>query len=194
MLKKETLRDGIEVNIKNLKPEDMERLMEFFRSLPKQDRKYLRIDVTDKKIVEKRFRELKKGSIFRIIAVLNKKIISYGSLQIFSEDWRQNHGEIRIIVAKEFQRKGLGTIIVRELYFLATKHKVEKVIAKLMRPQIGPRKIFRKLGFREEILIPDYVMDQEHKIQDLVIMTCNMKDFWRELESFYHDSDWKRCR
>jgi len=97
-------------------------------------------------------------------------------------------------VSREFQRKGLGTIVIRELYFLATKHKVEKIIAKIMRPQIGPRKVFRKLGFREEILIPDYVMDQEHKTQDLVIMTCNMKDFWRELESFYHDSDWKRCR
>ena len=194
MHKKENLRDGTEIEIKNLKPEDMAKLMGFFRSLPKQDRRYLRIDVTDKKIVEKRFREIKKGSIFRIVALLDDKIISYGSLQIFSEDWRQNHGEIRIIVAREFQRKGLGTIVIRELYLLATKHKVEKVIAKLMRPQIGPRKIFRQLGFREETLIPDYVMDQEHKTQDLVIMTCNVKDFWKELESFYHDSDWKRCR
>jgi len=192
--KTETLRDKKKVEIKNLKSEDMGKLMKFFRSIPKQDRKYLRIDVTDKKIVEQRFREIKKGDIFRIVALADDKIISYGSLQIFSEDWRQNHGEIRIIVSREFQRKGLGTIVIRELYFLATKHKVEKIIAKIMRPQIGPRKVFRKLGFREEILIPDYVMDQEHKTQDLVIMTCNMKDFWRELESFYHDSDWKRCR
>lgn len=194
MHKKEILRDGTEVEIKTLKSEDMENLLEFFQSLPKQDRRYLRIDVTDQKTVEKRFREIKKGNIFRIVAVIDGKIISYGSLQIFSEDWRRNHGEIRIIVAREFQRKGLGTIVIRELYFLAAKHKVEKVIAKIMRPQLGPRKIFRRLGFREETLIPDYVMDQEHKTQDLVIMTCNMKDFWKELESFYHDSDWKRCR
>jgi len=67
--KTETLRDKKKVEIKNLKSEDMGKLMKFFRSIPKQDRKYLRIDVTDKKIVEQRFREIKKGYIFRIVAL-----------------------------------------------------------------------------------------------------------------------------
>ncbi|MFW6140546.1 MAG: hypothetical protein ACOC5S_04245 [Acidobacteriota bacterium] len=53
--------------------------------------------------------------------------------------------------------------MVRELYFIAVKKKIELVVAKMMRPQIGAQRIFRKLGFREELLIPDYVQDQEGK-------------------------------
>jgi ribosomal protein S18 acetylase RimI-like enzyme len=85
-------------------------------------------------------------------------------------------------------------IMVRELYFLAVKKKVEIVVVKMMRPQIAAQRIFRKLGFREELLIPDYVQDQAGEKQDLIVMTSNLKELWNELEHFYSDSDWQRCR
>ncbi len=84
--------------------------------------------------------------------------------------------------------------MVRELYFLAVEKKVEQVVVKMMRPQVAAKRIFRKLGFREEHLIPDYVRDMSGEKQDLIIMTCNTKDLWKELEHFYSDSDWQRCR
>jgi L-amino acid N-acyltransferase YncA len=99
-----------------------------------------------------------------------------------------------VIVARKYQRRGLGLIMNRELYLIAAQHGVKKVIAKMMRPQTGAMKILKKLGFREQTLIPGYVHDQEQRVQDLVIMTCDMKDFWKELESLYHSTDWKRCR
>jgi hypothetical protein len=64
----------------------------------------------------------------------------------------------------------------------------------MMRPQVGAQHIFRKLGFREELLIPDYVRDLKGETQDLIIMTCDIKDLWKELDHFYSDSDWQRCR
>ena len=84
--------------------------------------------------------------------------------------------------------------MVRELYFLAVEKKVELVVVRMMRPQIGAQRIFRKLGFREELLIPDFVKDQEGKKQDLIVMTVNLKELWKELEHAYSDSDWRRCR
>ena len=85
-------------------------------------------------------------------------------------------------------------IMMRELYFIAARKNVKKIVAKFMRPQTAARKILRKLDFHEEILIPDYVRDRAGKTQDMVIMTCDMKDLWEELEHFYSDSDWQRCR
>ena len=84
--------------------------------------------------------------------------------------------------------------MVRELYFLAIEKKVELVVVKMMRPQIAAQRIFRKLGFQEELLIPDYVRDQSGGTQDLIIMKCYIKDLWDELEHIYSDSDWRRCR
>lgn len=194
MRKKETLKDGTGIVIRSLTLKDLEKLMTFYRSLPYEDRKYLRIDVTDQSVVEKRVRAMKYGNSVRIIAFNNNMIIAMGILELGTDDWRKNQGEIRVVVARDFQRKGLGLMMVRELYLLAVDHKVEKVVAKMLKPQMAARKICKKLGFREELLLPAYVKDQEKKNQDLIIMTCNLDDLWKEFETLYKDSDWQRCR
>jgi len=194
MKKKETLKDGKKVVIRELHENDLEALMKFYSDLPPADRKYLRIDVTNKEIVKQRIKFIKTGRIFRLVALHKGKIIADGALELSGEDWQKHQGELRVIVARSYQKKGLGTLMVRELYFLAVKKKVELVVVKMMRPQKGAQRIFRKLGFREELLIPDFVKDQEGKKQDLIVMTVNLKELWEELEESYRDSDWRRCR
>jgi len=194
MDKTETLKDGSKVTIRNLTVEDLDRLMSFYRSLPEEDKKYLRIDVTNRNIVKQRIEAAESANIFRIIALQGDTIIADGALELTTEEWRRHQGELRVIVAEEFRRKGVGMIIMREVYFLAIEKKVEKVIAKMMKPQAAAMKICRTLGFHEEVLIPDYVKDQTGKSQDLVIMTCNIQELWKELDQFYMDSDWERCR
>jgi L-amino acid N-acyltransferase YncA len=194
MNKTETLKDGTKVTIRNLTIEDLDRLMSFYQSLPEEDLKYLRVDVTNRNIVKQRIEFADAGDIFRIIALKGDSIIADGALELTTEEWRSHQGELRVIVAKEFRRKGVGMIIMRELYFLAVEKKVERVVAKMMKPQIAARTICRKLGFREEVLIHDYVKDQTGKSQDLVIMTCDIQELWKELDHFYMDSDWERFR
>lgn len=194
MDKIETLKDGKKVTVRELSIKDLDRLMKFYSSLPIADRKYLRVDVKDRNIVEQRIKLIKTGKIFRLVALFDDEIIADGALELSAEEWRRHQGELRVIVARPFQHKGLGMIMVRELYFLAVEKKVELVVVKMMRPQIAAQRIFRKLGFREELLIPDYVEDRSGEKQDLIVMTCNLKDLWNELEHFYSDSDWQRCR
>jgi len=194
MEKIETLKDGTKVTIRELQVKDLDRLMKFFSSLPPEDRKYLRIDVTKRDVVQRRIELTKEGNVIRLIALHNDEIIADGALELSGEEWRKHQGELRVIVARPFQHKGLGMIMVRELYFLAVEKNVDQAVVKMMRPQVAAQRIFRKLGFREELLIPDYVRDMAGKKQDLIIMTCNIKELWKELEHFYTDTDWQRCR
>ena len=194
MYKKEVLRDGTEITIRNITMDDLENYMKFFRSLPPKDRKYLRINVTDDNLIKERIKQIRSGNFFRIVALKDDQIVASGALELYADDWHKHHAELRVIVSSPYQRRGLGLIMSRELYLIAAQHDVKKVIAKMMRPQIGAVKILKKLGFKEEHLIPKYVQDQDETAQDLVIMTCDMNDFWKELESLYHSTDWKRCR
>lgn len=194
MDKMETLKDGTRVSIRNLTLNDLDNLMKFYCALPEEDRKYLRVDVTDKEVVEQRIRLIESGNIVRIIALHDDEIIADGALELFTDEWRKHQGELRVIAAQTFQRKGLGMIMMRELYFLATQKKVEMLIVRMMRPQKAVRSICRRLGFREELLIPDYLHDLSGATQDMVVMTCNMQEFWEELEHFYIDSDWQKSR
>lgn len=194
MEKKEILKDGKKVTIRELSPGDLDKLMAFYRSLPEEDRKYLRVDVTKRDVVEQRIKLIETGQVFRLIALHNDEIAADGSLDLLTEDWQKNFGELRVIVALPFRRNGLGTLMMRELYFLASQKNIEKIIVRMMRPQVAARKICHKLGFREEVIIPDYVKDLTGETQDLVIMSCDLKDLIQEIEDIYSNSDWERCR
>ena len=192
--KKEILKDGTKVIIRDLHFDDLDKLMKFYRSLPIDDRVYLKVDVTKRRVVEQRMKLMEKGTIFRIIALHEGEIVGDGMFEISKEEWRKHQGELRVIVARPFQRKGLGMLMFRELHSLALKKDVDRIVVKMMKPQKGAINICKKLGFHKETIIPNYVWDQADKPQDLVIMTCKPKDLWRELEHFYSDSDWQRCR
>ena len=194
MEKTETLKDGTRVSIRGLRIEDLDVLMTFYRELPPEDRKYLRVDVTNREVVANRIRQIATGNVVRIVALLDDRIVAHGALELSGEEWRKHQGEIRVIVARPYQHKGLGMIMVRELYFIAVEKNVEMIIAQMMRPQVGAQHIFRKLGFREGLVIPGYVKDIGGKTQDLIVMTVDTDELWKELERFYEGSDWQRAR
>jgi L-amino acid N-acyltransferase YncA len=192
--KAEILKDGTKVVIRNLHADDIDALMKFYRALPDEDRMYLKVDVTDRKVIKQRIEFIETGRIFRIVAIHEGEIVADGALELSIEEWGKNQGEPRVIVASDFQRKGLGMIMMRELYFIALKKNIEKIVAKIMRPQVAAQKICTKLGFQKEAVITDYVRDQSGEQQDMVIMTVDIKNLWEELEYFYSASDWQRCR
>ena len=192
--KRETLKGGTWVLIRDLHHEDLDNLMKFYRALPLEDRLYLKVDVTKRRIVEQRMKLIEEGTVFRIIALHKDEIIGDGMFEISKEEWRKHQGELRVIVAKPFQRMGLGMIMMRELHSLAMKKDIDKIVVKMMKPQKGAINICKKLGFQKETVIPNYVWDQTDEPQDLIIMTCKPQNLWKELEHSYSDSDWRRCR
>ena len=190
----ENLKDGTKVIIRNLHLDDLDKLMKFYRELPLDDRVYLKVDVTKRNVVKQRLHLMEEGKAFRIIALHEDEIVGDGMFEISLEEWRRHQGELRVIVARSFQRKGLGMIMMRELHSHGINKNVDKIVVRMMKPQIGARNICKNLGFHEETIIPNYVWDQAGNPQDLVIMTCDVNNFWKELEHFYRDSDWRRSR
>ena len=108
--------------------------------------------------------------------------------------WKIHSCEIRLLVDKDYRRKGLGMLLARELYSIAIKAKVEEIIVKMMKPQKAAISIFKRMGFKQEAVIPDYVKDLKGTKQDLIIMHCNVNEMWKELEEYLKDSDWQRTR
>ena len=194
MDKTERMKDGTEVTIRRIVSNDIDRLMEFYGSLPEEDRRYLKFDVTDRKVVAKRLRRIETGDDIRIAAVHGGVVVASGALEISGEAWSKHQGEIRVLIARPFQHRGLGTIMIRELYFVAVQNKIETIVARMMRPQVGAQKVFRRLGFRDETMLPDFVKDLQGGSQDLIVMTCNVKNLWKELDRTFSESDWQRCR
>ena len=144
--------------------------------------------------MERRIGECGSGFVRRLVAIVDDQIVADGALELSGEDWKQHVGELRLIVAEPYRRRGLGALMARELYRLAIAAKAEEIVVKLMRPQTAGQSIFKRLGFREEAVLPEYVKDLEGKKQDLVLLRCDIEALWREMEDFLSTGDWERAR
>jgi len=194
MAEKVKLKDGGTVVIRPMQAEDLERSFAFFKALPEEDRDYLRSDVTRRSVVRRRIQQIKKGKIHRLVAVARDRIVADGALERETSEWQSHVAELRLIVARDYQRRGLGALMARELYKLAAAEKVEEIVVRMMRPQRGARRIFRRLGFHEEIVMPDHVKDLKGHKQDLILMRCDLEGLWEEMEHYLTVWDWQRTR
>jgi len=185
------LKDGNEVTIRNMRPKDVDLSFDFFCTLPEEDRRYLRVDVTRRDVVEWRTTEVDSGRVDRLVAVANGEIVADGSLELQGHGWGDGIGEIRLMVARPYQHLSLGTLLARELYYLGMQHKLDRIVVRVMRPQSRAHRIMKRLGFKEEFLIPEHVRDQDGAWQDLIIMRCNLDELWNEMESLVEASDWR---
>lgn len=176
------LRDHTEAIIRPMTAEDGERSLAFFRALPEEDRVSLRRDVTTPEVVRERIREMEQGRAMRLVAVVNGEIVADGSLELSGHSWEAHIAELRLIVAKEYQRKGLGVLMAHALYGLAATAQVEEIVVRMMRSQVAAVNIFQKLGFSEAVILRDYVKDSRGRKQDLIVMRCTIERLLRGLE------------
>jgi L-amino acid N-acyltransferase YncA len=183
------LRDETVVEIRPMIEADASKSYAFFQRLQKEDRDYLRINVVDRHEVEKRLQNLDKSNVRRIAAWVEGDIVADAALELNSFGWKRHLAEYRIIVASDFKRRGLGMVMAGELYELAIKENVEEMVVELMSPQLEAKKIFERLGFKQEAAMKNMVVDSNGQKQDLILMRCNLSEIWNQIESYYEEFD-----
>jgi GNAT superfamily N-acetyltransferase len=186
----EGLKDGSSVLLRELTMDDFDSSLAFLKALPATDRRYLRVDVTRKEIVERRLKQAAAGDVYRIAAFVDDVIVADGALETSGHDWSRHIGEIRVLVAEDYRSLRLGTILIGELFLEAERQMVEKVIVKMAEQQIAVRKICDRLGFRVDAVLPDHFKDAEGMVGNLVVMSCTLDAMWREMRDLYPKDDW----
>jgi RimJ/RimL family protein N-acetyltransferase len=176
------LKNGVMVKLKILQADELELLVEFFQSLPLEDRMYLRSDVMKKEYIMRRFGHMNYDVMYPIIAMDNDKIIAIGTLFRAEFGWMRNLGEIRSVVSPKYQRNGLCTILVRELFLHAVSKDLFKVQAEIMEEQKSALKAFERMGFKKEAILKNHVTDIKGQRRNLVIMSLDIEELWTILE------------
>jgi L-amino acid N-acyltransferase YncA len=188
-IKTVVLKNQLEVTIRPMKLTDLQQSLAFFRSLPEQDRTCLRRDATTLEVAEARMRELAEGQVHRLVAVVEDKIVAEGALELAQYGWERHIGELRLIIAPEYQGKGLGMLMGRALYDLAGSLGVEQLVARMMACQTVAISILQKLGFRQEAVLRGYLKDCQGRRQDLVLMRGELEELWRQFEQYIYELD-----
>ncbi len=182
-----TLRDGTVVTIRPLGAADAPALLDFYRALPEEDRLSLRDDVTKPEWLRRFVARIESGEVVSLVAERDGGIVAEASLYRALHGWTRHVGEVRVSVAPALRRSGLGSALARELVKLATHMGVEKMIAQVVDNQLAARRLFRKLGFKQEAVLRGHVKDIHGKKHDLLIGANDVSHIWEAMEALVAD-------
>jgi RimJ/RimL family protein N-acetyltransferase len=182
-----TLRDGRTVHVREMTTDDGPALIEFFRSLPLVDRLFLRHDVTRPDVVERFVRNADRDQVFSIVAQDGKRIVASAELQRERYVWMTHIGEVRFVVAHDFQCCGLGVLLCRVLVKAAMGHGIDKLEAHVMEGQTSAERAMQRLGFVREAILKGHVKDVRGKRRDLHIYTNDVAHIWESMDALVAD-------
>ncbi len=189
-MKYESLDDGTVLLLREPTMVDEPGSLSFFQGLTAADRQYLRVDVTQPAVVQRRIAQAETCEVYRLWAFDGDNIVGDGALEFSDERWRGHLGEMRVIVGSDYQRRGVASLLIRRLFHVAEERKLEKIVMKMLQPQASIRAVCEKLGFRLDAAVPDYLKDEDGRSQSLVIMTCTLDEWFREMKDFYEEDNW----
>jgi L-amino acid N-acyltransferase YncA len=179
-----TLSGGHAVTLRWLAPRDREEVWRFFERVPEGDRAFLKEDVMSRAEVERWLDRLDPNRETVVVAEAAPQIVGTAILERQRYGWAQHVGEIRIVVDPDRRRQGLGYVLAEEVFMLAVKLGLEKIVAAMMADQASAVRVFERLGFRAEALLRDHVKDRHGRKHDLLLMAHSVDDFMSRSQAF----------
>jgi acetyltransferase len=155
-----TLKGGIEVTIRPIRVEDEPLMVKFHETL--SDRTvYLRYFISlslarrtaHERLVRICFSDYEREMVlvaeYRDPQTGELHILGVGRLNKLQTD---NAAELAVLVADQYQHRGLGSELLRRLIQIARDEKLSRIVAEMLRDNLAIQTTLRRLGFRFRLL------------------------------------------
>jgi L-amino acid N-acyltransferase YncA len=170
-----TLSDGRQVRLRLMSPGgDVYRLHAFASSLPKDDLQFLRVDITRLMVVMLWAQNIKAGRTVTVLAEVDGEVVGYASMHNDHVSWQRHLGELRIQVGQAYRGCGLGGVLGKEIFAIASDLGIEKIVAQMTVDQRQAIALVERHGFKHEAVLRDFVIGRDGRKNDLVVMTCDV--------------------
>lgn len=150
------MRDGTEVTIRPIRPED-EPLMVTFHGTLSERTVYLRYFSSlslRRRVEHDRLLRICFGGYDREMVLVadckdantgSHRILGVGRLNKLRTD--NNEAEVAVLVADQYQNQGLGTELLRRSIQIARDEKLIHLVAEILRDNVAMERVFKRLGF-----------------------------------------------
>lgn len=171
------LANGKPFELRLMTRDHRDQVVAFARSLPHADVLFLRMDITDPRMVDEWLKNIERGRTVTVLGYGGDTLAGYASLHHNEVLWTRHVGEIRTIVGGGYRSIRLGARLAEEIFQIAKDLGLKKITAQMTSDQKGARATFERMGFRPEALLADYVVDHEGKPHDMLIMSYDIDGF-----------------
>ncbi len=162
------LKDGRTVQIRMFQPQDKEKLIEMYESLPMTLCAGGMPPYTRERLEEGWFRNLQ--NITAIVAFHGDKIVGHAQIFKFPHPRRKGTADLLTYIHQDFQGVGLGTAMLAKLIELAKKeglHRLGLYVVADNKPAIH---LYQKMGFKVESAMKDAYFGENGKYHDMLVM------------------------
>jgi acetyltransferase len=151
-----TMSDGTAVTIRPIRPEDEPLMVQFHQSLSEQTvyLRYFSPFSLSSRVAHERLVRMCFIDYDRAMALVadqkdpktrQRRIAGIGRL---AKLHGRNEAEVAVLVADEFQRRGLGTELLRRLIEIAREEKLDRIAADMLQENLGMQGLAKRFGFR----------------------------------------------
>ena len=169
-----TLKNGAELTLRPMTRDDENDVSRFFGSLPRETTRFLRNDVTNRKVIAGWMHELNYEKTLPIIIEQGGRIVASASLHRQTFGWGRHLGEVRVVIDPAFQGRGLGGLLLEEVSRVGAGRGLKKLVARVVSTQDGVITAFERSGFHRVATLEKYVKDVKHHYADLAIMVKDL--------------------
>jgi L-amino acid N-acyltransferase YncA len=166
--------------VRELSPDDVGALREFFAAVPSEDHTFFKEEVDDPEVADRWVKDTR--SIRRLAVDEQGNLIGWAAL--LPGTGRTGHVvELLLVVAGDNRRKGLGRALARRMLLEALEHGYRKVSVQLASDNPGPIAMFRGLGFEPEALLCDQLCDHNGELHDIMVLSHAVDETWSTMLS-----------
>lgn len=169
-----TLKDGTYVLIRPMNENDEKRLLEFYSAVSDEDLRYFRHYIKDPGVIHDWSEHLDYNKVLPMLAFIKDHVVGSASLHFF-EGPKRHIGEVRLFLAKDFRKRGLGMKMIKALIEIARKHGLGILQAEVIAEQTKVVKAFESLGFKSQAVLDDYFLFPDGDTRDVVLMTLSLR-------------------
>lgn len=164
-----TLADGARVLLRPMTVADNHLLTELFMSINDDDLRYFRHNVKDPEILKDWVNNLDYSKVIPILALVKDRPVGNATLH-FGEGPRRHIGEVRIYLARDFRKRGLGMKILRTIIDFGRKQGLQILNAEVIAENVKLIKAFEMMGFKKQCTLENYFMFPDGECIDVKLM------------------------
>jgi len=150
--KKETLKNGLQVTIRAIRPDDKEALVAAFKELESRT-VYLRFFGLKKEFSPQELKQATEVDFTRTVALVTciqvgeiEKIIGAGRYIVFGNAEPPDRAEVAFTVEEDYQGLGIGSITLRHLTRIARERGITQFDADVLPDNKGMLAVFHRSG------------------------------------------------
>jgi len=174
-----SLLDGPTATVRPLEPGDADGLLDFFLSVPEEDRFFLKDNVASPAQIREWTQHLDFDRALPLVALDDGKIVAEAVLLRRRGNARSHVAEIRIAVTPNWRNRGLGSALMRELCDIAADAELDTVLLEVVEDcESAAVEAAGAMGFVRAGRIEGGARDQQGHLHDIVLLAMPLGKYY----------------